>query len=48
MPLGSWVTSHPSRQPGTMNLFDKEPSVTTGTIDPKFPIETKGFFAKAI
>jgi len=41
------MTSHPSRQPGTIHLFDMDPSVTTGVIDPKTPIGVKGFFPKA-
>lgn len=47
MPLGSFVTSQPSRQPGTIHLFDIEPSVITGAIDPKTPIGMKGLLPKA-
>lgn len=47
-PLGSHVTNQPSRQPGTIHLFDKDPRVRTGTIDPKIPIGTNGLFPKAM
>ena len=47
MPLGSLVTNQPSRHPGTIHLFDRDPSVRTGTSDPKTPIGTNGFFPKA-
>lgn len=40
MPLGSLVTSQPSRQPGTIHLFDIDPRVMTGTVDPNTPIRT--------
>ena len=46
MPLGSLVTSHPSRQPGTSHLFDMDPSVRTGTIDANTPIGTNGLVPK--
>jgi hypothetical protein len=42
MPLGSFVTSQPIRQPGTIHLFDIDPSVRTGTVDAKTPIGTNG------
>ncbi|KAF5787175.1 hypothetical protein HanXRQr2_Chr10g0449841 [Helianthus annuus] len=47
MPLGSVVTNHPSLQPGTNHLFDNEPSVRTGTMDPNTPIGTNGFSPNA-
>ena len=46
MPLGSLITSQPSRQPGTSHLFDIDPSVITGTIDPNTPIGTNGLGPK--
>jgi hypothetical protein len=46
MPLGSLVTIQPSRQPGTIHLFDIDPSVITGTIDPNAPIGTNGLLPK--
>lgn len=46
MPLGSLVTSQPSLQPGTIHLFDIDPSVITGVIDPNTPIGTKGLLPK--
>ena len=46
MPLGSLVTSNPSRQPGTSHLFDIDPRVITGTIDPNTPISTNGLVPK--
>lgn len=46
-PLGSQVTNQPSRQPGTIHLFDKDPRVRTVTVDPKTPIGTKGLSPKA-
>lgn len=46
MPLGSFVTSQPSRQPGTIHLFEIDPTVTTGTIDPNTPIGTNGLRPK--
>ena len=48
MPLGSVVTSQPSRQPGRIYLFDIDPSVMTGTIDPNTPIGTNGLLPKVI
>lgn len=46
MPLGSVVTSQPSLQPGTTHLFDIDPRVTTGTIDPNAPMGTNGLLPK--
>ena len=46
MQLGSLITSQPSRQPGTSHLFDIDPSVITGTIDPNTPIGTNGLVPK--
>jgi hypothetical protein len=48
VPFGSFVTSQPQRQPGTLHLFEIEPSVITGAIDPKVPIGTKGLLPKVI
>lgn len=42
MPSGSLVTSQPSLQPGTIHLFDIDPTVTTGTMDAKNPMGTNG------
>jgi hypothetical protein len=39
-PLGSLVTIHPSRHPGTAHLFDMDPSVNTGATAPNTPIGT--------
>lgn len=47
IPLGSLVTNQPSRHPGTIHLFDKDPRVRTGTIEPKTPIGTNGLLPKA-
>ena len=47
MPLGSHVTIHPSRQPGTIHLFNIDPSVRIGTIDPKTPMGTNGLLPNA-
>lgn len=46
MPVGSLITNQPSRQPGTNHLFDKDPRVKTGAIEPKTPIGTKGLAPK--
>lgn len=46
MPFVSLVISQPSLQPGTIHLFDIDPTVTIGAIDPKIPIGTKGLFPK--
>jgi hypothetical protein len=47
MPDGSLVTNQPSRHPGTIHLFEREPRVRTGTMDPKTPIGTNGLRPKA-
>lgn len=47
MPQGSLVTNQPSRHPGTIHLFDKDPRVRTGTVPPKIPIGTNGLPPKA-
>lgn len=45
-PLGSIVAIQPSRQPGTTHLFDIDPRVKIGVIDPNTPIGTKGLLPK--
>lgn len=47
VPQGSVVTNQPSRHPGTIHLFDREPRVRTGTVDPNTPIGTNGLSPKA-
>ena len=46
IPLGSWVTIQPSRQPGAHHLFDIEPSVITGTTEQNIAIGTNGVLPK--
>ncbi|KAL0904103.1 hypothetical protein M5K25_026177 [Dendrobium thyrsiflorum] len=48
IPLGSVAAIQPNLQPGTNHLFDKDPRVRTGTVCPKAPIGTNGFFPKFI
>lgn len=48
MPLGSQVAIQPSRQPGTIHLFDIDPRERTGTMDPNSPIGTYGLLPNAI
>uniref|UniRef100_A0A7C9DA70 Uncharacterized protein n=1 Tax=Opuntia streptacantha TaxID=393608 RepID=A0A7C9DA70_OPUST len=47
VPLGSVMANQPSLQPGTSHLFDNEPRVKTGAIDPKVPIGKNGVLPKA-
>lgn len=47
IPDGSVVTNHPSLHPGTIHLFESDPRVRTGAIEPYLPIGTKGLSPKA-
>lgn len=47
MPFGSAVTSQPSLQPGTIHLFEIDPRVKTGAMDPNIAIGTNGLLPKA-
>lgn len=40
--FGSNFAIQPTRHPGTIHLFESEPIVITGVIDPKAPIDTNG------
>ena len=47
-PSRSCSASQPVRHPGTFHPLDKDPSVTTGTMEENFPIGTKGLFPKTV
>jgi hypothetical protein len=42
--MGSLVTIHPSRHPGTTHLLEMEPNVSTGATEPNTPMGTNLFF----
>lgn len=39
-PSGSHAATQPIRQPGSFDLFDRDPRVRTGTMDPNLPMDT--------